>query len=101
MSDLDLDAFNVAEEAYEEASKNEEPGNLYEAILAYRQAECKPFKDAPRDGTDVEAWNGSLWETISVVDDHWHACSDGAQFCPVDNVTAYTHYRIPFNPEEG
>ena len=102
MIDLDMEALKAAYGKFIETVKVDQEGAaIADAILAFRQAECKPFKDAPRDGTDIEAYNGNLWETITAVEGYWHACSDGARFCDVDNTTAYTHYRIPFNPEEG
>lgn len=101
MSKFDPQALEAAWKAMSESAQAcpTKIPEVTDIINAYRQAECKPFKDAPRDGTDIEAYNGSLWETITVVEGYWHACSDGARFCDVDNTTAYTHYRIPFNPE--
>lgn len=94
---------------------------LEAAITAYRQAECKPFKDAPRDGTVIEAyfvknlWNHPKWRpawrsdqngwvtveysTILVNDVRcWKEVSSERVF---GDGHCFTHYRIPFNPEEG
>ena len=122
MSKLDTEAVEIA---YLKANEKQERYvnfiALIKAISAYRQAECKPFKDAPRDGTVIEAyfvknlWNRPKWRpawrsdqsgwvtveysTLLINDVRcWKEVSSERVF---GDGHCFTHYRIPFNPEEG
>lgn len=81
---------------------------LEAAITAYRQAECKPFKDAPRDGTAIQAWDTKTewWRNIRFCEvghnQYWGSMEQSNLVWGEGNaLSTFTHYRIPFNPEEG
>ena len=113
MSKLDPQAKRVAIDRFRDTVRagQKEKAAIAEAINAYRQAECKPFKDAPRDGTVVEAWDklGDSWRNLCWTsseyengDSCWRLLETGStEFTREEGVSYFSHYRIPFNPEEG
>ena len=108
MSQLDQDAAIAANEQFE-ACLDMDKG-LYvatcSAIRAYRQAECKPFKDAPRDGTSIQAWdtNTGWWRNIRFCEvgrnQYWGSVEqDDLVWGESKALSNFSHYRIPFNPK--
>jgi len=86
---------------------------LLAALKAYRQAECKPFKDALtiaaiREGLPIEVFNADTnqpyWKTVVFWEDtqFWNEYPAMEDWWPHESCLKWwTHYRIPFNPEEG
>lgn len=90
-----IDRCNASEANCEHISGREA---LSIQIEAYRQAECRPFSEAPKDGTYVEAWDSCdrEWRLVKYIMEVWLSSrglhGDGKWF---------THYRLPFNPTLG
>lgn len=107
MSKLDPQAKREAVDRFRTTLRagQKERGAIAEAINAYRQAECKPFKDAPRDvGVEIEGYHSGdkCWVTLAYDVAGWVDKFTEDVLYSLDYAKVlFTFYRIPFNPEEG
>lgn len=101
MSKLDPQALRYA--AYSSGTSWDSDDAARAAITAYRQAECKPFKDAPRDGSVIEAWHKRKKQWVYVHHNHgcWSLIGTNIYWGTEAGLKLFTFFRLPFNPEEG